>query len=278
MIKEKNKIENDIYSITENSINNRIKLGCCINYNEFMDIYNKIHSFFFENKPSHSVILLTSESNCGKTTLIMKYLQNNKDNNSHTIFFDCPERALIQEFSSEILIIMGYPVIRSGKLSDLDKKLIKALKEQKIKTLVIDEFDNVLSLSNTNIEKIFNLLLRINIDLNVKLILIGSDNINSFFLKDGKFKSNFRILNIPKFEKDENFRNLLLTFLNYYQISIDPNENTKIIYSKILEYSKGKIGLIDEIMRRSVLTLRKTNSKYLSLNIIKKIDEKIHPW
>ncbi len=249
-----------------------IKEGIFINYDAGKEITQEILDLLDQPiRPRMEGLLLISPTNNGKTTLIKKFIKDFSEKIGRFGYIETPERTTLKEFYIEILNVLGYPTKSTKATGDYRRKIIVAIKRHHLKLLFIDEIHNLLDSRRDHKRDVLNGLKSLNNKAQIPIVLIGINKAKEILDEDEQVADRYPPILLPEWINDKEFRDLLATFEAYLPLKKSSNLYNNKISSIILNLSKGRIGRISAILRKTSIKAIRTKKERITLDLLKSI-------
>ena len=196
---------------------------------------------------------VVGESQTGKTMTCDAYLLRNKPQQVAekpptvpVIYIQVPEECGAKEFFGVILRYLNYQVVK-GTVADLRDRTLQVLKVCQVEMLIIDE-------AHRFKPKTFAEVRDISDNLQISVILVGTDRLDAMIKRDEQVYSRFR--DCYRFEKlsGEDFEQTVKIWeQQVLQLPTSSNLTSKTMLKILGEATGGCIGLIDTILREAAI-------------------------
>jgi len=229
-------------------------------------------------RPRMEGMLLTSDTNNGKTTLIERFISDHIHKIGNLVRVEVPERATLKEFYADILNKFGYPISSTRSTGDLRRKIVEALDRKKIKILFVDEIHNLLDSRRDHQKDVLNGLKSLNNKAKIPIVLIGTDRAKEILAEDDQVADRYLKIELPlwiyeeeKPTKNKPLKDLLATFEAYLPLLKASELFSDNIVSYIHKKSQGRIGRIAWIIRRAAKEAIQIKKEQITLELLKSI-------
>jgi len=239
-------------------------LNLNIEHPKISEIYKIMDSMMKRPGKTRHLFIMGS-SNVGKTTLANNYVKNYpgyvQENSDGTeidikpvLYVEIPHPFTLMEFYFEIIDALGAPRVEiNPKVNELKVRVYHLLKTQKVKLIIFDELNNILT-SRINNSEAMDAIKHLANKTGVTLVLMGTPEAKTLRGLDEQYKSRYRPKALTRFEYcDEEF----CDFLNRIEAEIAPPKpiglGNKMTYlpQLLFEQSKGKIGYLVPIIQEA---------------------------
>ncbi|OXS56427.1 TniB protein [Bacillus sp. V-88] len=246
-----------------NAFGKRI-LNLRVEHPKMLEIYKIMDSLMMRpGKTRH--LFIVGSSNVGKTTLAENYVNKypgytHRDGEGTEIdikpvlYVETPHPFTLMEFYYAIIESLGSPRIETNpKVNELKVRAYHLLKEQKVKLLIFDELNNILT-SRINQSEAMDAIKHLANKTGVSLVLMGTPEAKSLRALDEQYKSRYRPKTLTRFEKCDNE---FCDFLKKVEKQLSPpipiglGEMDAFLPQLLFEQSKGKIGYLIPIIQEA---------------------------
>lgn len=258
-------------------------LNLRVEHSRITEIYSMMESLIERPGKTRHLFIIGS-SNVGKTTMAENFLKKYpgyvayEDEGTEidikpVLYVETPHPFTLMEFYFEILDSLGAPRIGSNyKVNDLKVRVYHLLKLQKVRLIIFDEINNIMS-SRINNQEAMDAIKHLGNKTRIPLVLMGTPESKILRSLDEQYKSRYRPKTLKRFEKcDEEF----CEFLRKVEAQINPPKpiglgDLETFYPQLLfEQSKGKVGYLIPIIQEAYGLLgaydKSCNEKNLNLS------------
>lgn len=214
-------------------------------------------------------LLIMGESNNGKTTLARRFVNAHppyletvdfEENNlpieivvRPVIMIQCPHIPHEKSLYYSILDQLNLPYRKTTKAEYLKQMVINAMKDMKVKILILDEIHHILSGSAAKQREFLNLIKYISNEVQVSIVALGT-NEASFALKaERQLDTRFDKIVIPKWNYDDDFLRLLATIEKILPLEKQSDLIDDRLSLKIYQMSHGILGEVLKIMKLAAI-------------------------
>lgn len=204
-------------------------------------------------------MLLFGDTNNGKSMIINRFAEKYNsidDPEEHlaqipVLLTQAPPKADETRFYENILDSLMIPYRRTGGAGEKQFQVIQALKNSTIRTMVIDEFSNVLAGTNDKRRQFLNAIKNISNELQVNIIGVGTHEARNAIRSDPQLTNRLPPCELPKWFFDNSFRRLLLSFEQVLPLKLPSNLAGKDLSQKLYVMCEGIIGELSNLLELS---------------------------
>jgi len=229
-----------------------------IGYPLAKEIINNLESLLVEpEKPRMPNLLITGESNNGKTTIIEHFVKQKGsvtvDEEGKTvrpiILAQSPPVANEKRLLISILQHFLTPYRESNTAGKLTELLIHLMKECQVKMLIVDEIHSMLVGSSREQTMIMSVLKGLSNELRIPIVGVGTEKAVLMLHTDPQHASRFDVISLPTWNMDKGFQSLIASFEKLLPLKQPSNlhkaESVKLIHA----ISGGNLGNVHRLLR-----------------------------
>jgi DNA transposition AAA+ family ATPase len=226
-----------------------------LNRNGYLQLHHVqiAHDWLEGKRQSRQSGRVVGESQTGKTMTCDAYLLRNKPPQvaeaaptAPVIYIQVSEECGAKEFFGVILRYFNYQVVKET-VAELRDRTLQILKECQVEMLIIDEADRFKP-------KTFAAVRDISDNLQISVILVGTDRFDMVIKRDDQVHNRFR--DCYRFEKlsGEDFvQTVKIWEQQVLQLPTPSNLTSKTMIEILSEATGGYIGLMDKILREAAI-------------------------
>lgn len=219
-------------------------------------------------------------TNNGKTSIIKQFITNQKKkqgnketNNYEYLYVLAPTTPSVKSLYIRILSACNFP-IGAGTAEQLWQKVLQGLRDLNVRMVFIDEIHNLLAAQNERIiTQCRNVLKDLSNNLQIPIILIGTEEASKVLKGDPQVLNRFPIVNLERWKNDRTFRKLLNSFEMGLLLKKSSNLSGGKIRDRIYDLSEGLLGNVAIIITEASLEAIKSGEEKITLNIINKLHQ-----
>lgn len=224
--------------------------------------------------------LIVGPTNNGKTSIIQEFIHLQKDRNGYDdasfyeyLYVETPEIPSVKALYTEIGTKCNHPNL-SGTAEQLKLRVLRTLKDLKVKMLFIDEIHNLLTAQNERIlNQCRNALKGLSNRLQIPIILIGTEEAEDVLQGDPQVLNRYPIIRLHPWKNDNDFRLLLHAFETQLPLQKASNLHNITLAKKIYDLSDGILGNVSTIVRESAIEALERGTERITLKIINELQE-----
>lgn len=208
---------------------------------------------------------IIGSSNVGKTTVAEKFVEKYRGYTlvdeegteidiKPVILIELPHPFTIMEFYQEIIKVLGGIRLKGPKTGEVKDQAIELIKAQKVKLIIIDEINNILTSRSVTDKEGMDAIKHLSNITRIPLVLMGTPESSKLRELDEQYKSRFRPKTLNRFTKcDEDF----CLFLKEIEDQIEPpvpiglGDMESGIPQVLYYQSKGKVGYLTPIIQEA---------------------------
>lgn len=235
------------------------------------------------NRPKRSrmqSLLILGHPNNGKTSLLERFAQLNAStvdpedygDRMPVVLFELADFS-ISGFYDKALRGMKVTPVLSHKKHQKEAHFLQACKALDVRVLVIDEFHNGFEGSAREQLRLLTLIRNVTNTLEIPLILAGIGTAKTFLFSDPQLSTRFKVVTIPLWKDDANFRGFLKAIEAIFalrkesNLAIDPN-----LPKQILMMTEGLTGEIIDLLIEAAVKAVKTGEERITMDVLQSIE------
>ena len=247
----------ELLTLSDHERIQRIRSPRWIGYPQAKEILARLEDLLTHPK-SHRMpnLLIVGDTNNGKTMLVERFHSLHQAS-------DQPEGVAV---SVPVLVVQAPPVPDEGRFYNailellfapykpadrVDKKqfqVIKLLKQVGLKMLIIDEVHHILA-GNLNRQKSFlNVIKYLGNELEVPIVGVGTRDAYRAIQTDPQLANRFEPAVLPRWEFDEFFLRLLISFERMLPLKQASNLHETTLATRLISLSEGYIGELSQLL------------------------------
>ena len=151
-------------------------------------------------------------------------------------------------------------------------KVIGILKEVNLGLIIIDEIHHLIAGSTKRQKNFLNVIKYLGNELCVPIVGVGTQEAFIAMQSDEQLQNRFKPVILPKWEYNNEFAKLLMSFERILPLSEPSNLSNKAIARKILGISEGAIGEISELINEAAIYAIKNDFPRITEQCLEKCD------
>ena len=224
-----------------------------INYPSSNQIINELENLLeFDQSHRPENLLIISETNNGKTIIAKRFLKKHEpkiileaDGNEKIIMdvlmIQCPYVADEKLFYFALLDALNVSYRSSKSSKELLTRVLDVLKRLRVKILILDEFQHLLSKPSKQ-RDILNLIKYISNEVGISFVGIGTKEAFYVINSDPQLANRFNKSMLPSWKYNNTFINLLATYQTHMDLQKEFNITEPKISKMIFEMGQGLLG------------------------------------
>lgn len=225
-------------------------------------------------------LLLVGESNNGKTTIIREFFQKHHQESSRdpitdfldvtkpVILVDAPPTTDEKALYMSILDHFFVPFRPTDSKAKLRYQLIHLLRKFKTRMLIIDEIHNFLSGSSMKQREVMNALKSLTNELGLSIVGVGTKEAVRVLHTDPQHASRFDVADLPSWDLDLDFRNLLVSYERLLPLKKPSNLSTRQSATLLHDISRGNLGDLNRLLVECAKDAIMTGSEEITIETI----------
>lgn len=205
-------------------------------------------------------LLLIGEPNNGKTTIIREFHQQHHTESSRdpvtdllevikpAILIEAPPTADDKALYMAMLDYFFVPFRPTDPKAALRYQLVHLLRKFKTKMLIIDEIHNFLSGTAIKQREVMNTLKSLSNELKISIVGVGTKDAVRVLHTDSQHASRFDVEDLPKWDLDLDFRNLLVSYERLLPLKKESNLSMRQSATLLHDISSGNLGDLNRLL------------------------------
>jgi len=235
----------------------RIRSPRWIGYPRAKEILAKLEDLLIYPK-SHRMpnLLIVGDTNNGKTMLVERFqtrhpADDNPDGEGAKVpvlVVQAPPVPDEGRFYNAMLELLFAPYKSADRVDKKQFQVIRLLKHVKLQILIIDEIHHILA-GNLNRQKAFlNVIKYLGNELEIPIVGVGTKDAFRAIQTDPQLSNRFEPAALPRWELDENFLRLLMSFERMLPLQEASNLHDRTLAAKLFSMSEGYIGELSRLL------------------------------
>lgn len=230
-------------------------------------------------------LLIVGDSNMGKTTIInefaKKYFTQRVDDVDMNLLsltrpvipIQAPAKPKIKDLYINILECFVVPYRVTDPEVKLRIQVIHKMRQFQTKMLIIDELHNFLSGSARQQQEVMNTLKTLSNELSLNIVGVGTREATLILHTDAQYSSRFDIVDLPKWELNEEFLKLLFSYARLLPLRKPSNLVSEEIATLLFEISEGNLGDLNRLLVACAKEAITSGTEEITIQIIKKYSD-----
>lgn len=225
-------------------------------------------------------MLIVGDTNNGKTMLTKRFLKQYpaKDNPNGdgvlapVLLVQAPPVPDEGRFYNAILELLFAPYRPSERVDKKQFQVIKLLRYIGTKMLVIDEIHHILA-GNLNRQRAFlNVLKYLGNELQISIVGVGTKDAFRALQSDPQLANRFEPVLLPRWEFNQDFLRLLVSFERMLPLRKPSNLHAKILAMQLFSMCEGYIGELSRLLNDAAVYAVKNNIEAITPIVLDKIN------
>ena len=205
-------------------------------------------------------LLIVGDSNMGKTTIIHEFTKQHYTKTVNDIDMEllsvkkpvltilAPAKANVKELYINILNHFFVPFRPTDPEAKLRNQAVHLMRKYETKMLIIDEIHNCLTGSTKLLSEVMNTLKNLSNDLSLNIVGVGTREAVTILHTDAQYASRFDVAMLPKWELNQDFLRLLLSYVRLLPLKKRSNLASQRLATLIFEISGGNFGDLNRLL------------------------------
>ena len=227
-------------------------------------------------------LLIIGDSNIGKTTVIHQFCQKFysipiydvnmgvTDVQRLVLTIQAPVKANVKELYINILEHFFVPFRPTDPESKLRHQALHLMRKFSTKMVIIDEIHNILSGTARQQLEVMNTLKYLSNELQLNIVGVGTKEAALVLHTDAQLASRFGVIDLPKWNLDEDFLRLLLSYKKLLPLKYDSDLASKEIAILLFEISGGNFGNLNKLLIECSKEAIRNGTEKITIEIIQK--------
>lgn len=279
-------LEHHILEIMQLSDNERINFlftDRWIGYKRAIEILNALTDLLKRPRRIRpECILILGDSNMGKTTIIHEFAKQHYTKTETDIDMDllsvlkpvipiiAPAKANVKELYVNILKHFFVPFRVTDPEVKLKNQAIHLMRKYGTKMLIIDEFHHCVTGSTKMTPEVMNSIKILSSELSLNIVGVGTREARTVVNTDEQITSRFTFYNLPKWELNQDFLRLLLSYIKLLPLKKRSDLTSQKMATILFEISGGNFGDLNRLLIECAKEAIETGQEEITYEIVKK--------
>jgi replication-associated recombination protein RarA len=218
-------------------------------------------------------VLLTGAPGMGKTHIVQKFLRDhpaefdaiNGTTRTRVASMQMPPEPLEKDFYDELLIAMGVVVPVSSSMVSVRSRARTFARQFGLRLLIIDEIHAMLAGTFRQQRIFLNSIRFLANDLHLPLLCVGTHEAHQALLTDQQLADRFAAFELPKWQNDAAFAQLLKTFATILPLRSPSDLCQPKIRQRILSLTDGVMVRICRVLEAAATAAITTGAEHIDL-------------
>ncbi|MCC2605613.1 TniB family NTP-binding protein [Planctobacterium marinum] len=252
-----------------------------IGYTTSKTILGKLEDLLaYPRKERMPNMLIVGNTNNGKTHLVKRFCnmhpaQDNPEGDgviAPVLFVQAPPVPDEGRFYNSILELLFAPYRPSERVDKKQFQVLKLLRYVGLKILVIDEVHHILAGSLHRQRAFLNVLKYLSNELKISIVGVGTKDAFQAIQTDPQFANRFEPVGIPRWELNEEFLRLLVSFEKVLPLKVPSMLHQNELARTLFSMSEGYIGELSTLLNQAAVYAIKNNIEQITPKVLKEIN------
>jgi len=248
-----------------------------IGYTRAQEILDVLQGMLIKpKKPRMQNLLIVSESNNGKTTLIEhfgdicgdSFCDGSDEPVRPVIIAESPPSADEKALYISILERFYTPYRATDPKTKLRNQVIHIMRSCQVKILILDEINSMLTGSPAAQREVMNALKLLCNELRIPIVGVGTSDAVRILHTDPQHASRFDVATLPLWDLNKNFQKLVASFQATLPLRNPSNLHEKDKLILLHSICGGNLGNLHRLLIACAVKAIKSNSEEITLKII----------
>lgn len=225
-------------------------------------------------------ILITGETNNGKTTIVEQFLKNHPNTNDPyddtiqvpVVKIEMPPEANQDSIYISILRELFVPFQINAKKEEKASQVIGIMRRLQVRMLIIDEMNNLLDNTVLKQAQVLNTIKYLGNKLQIPIVAVGTKEAHRAILSDSQLSNRFKPYELKRWSLNIEYRKLLKSFEKLIGLKSTSHLDQRDIAIEIMNMSEGWIGEVSEIIKSAAIAAIKNKNEKITVELLRKLD------
>jgi len=277
-------LNEDAASQLSHSIEERvsyIRSSRWIGYPKAKSIIEKMEDLLaYPQKHRMPCLLVVGDSNSGKTMLAERFIDlhqpyERSDNEGVVIpalYIQSPPTPSESRLYTNILNRMFAPFRPSDSIEKKHSQVVVLMKACNVKMLIIDEIHSLLAGSLEKQRTFLSVMRNLSNELQIPIIGLGTKDALRAIKTDPQLDNRFTPVLLPKWEMNNDFRRLLMSFERMLPLAEPSNLKQMDIAQKLHFMSEGLLGELSTLLTEAAVLAVRSGTEKIDLSVLDEVD------
>lgn len=222
-------------------------------------------------------LVIYGATGMGKTRIIQKFLRDNRTHFDQAlgrtrlpvISIQMPPSPSERDLYEELLAAMGGIFTYGTSVTTLRHRIRSLARQLEVRLLVIDEIHSLLAGSYREQRILLNAIRFLANDLRLPLVCAGTHEAKQALMTDQQLADRFEAAELPAWENDSNFQQLLLSFESILPLRLPSQFRDPKVHQRILSLSEGVLVRICRIIEIAATEAVHSGQEHINLGMLK---------
>jgi hypothetical protein len=213
----------------------------------------------------------------GKTRIIQKFLRDHRSRFDEKIgktrlpvvSIQMPPAPAERDLYEEILAAMGGIFAYSTSVTALRHRIRVLARQLEVRMLVIDEIHSLLAGTFREQRIVLNAIRFLANDLRIPLVCVGTHEANQALMTDQQLADRFEAAELPAWEDDQFFHQLLLSFESILPLRIASDFRDPKVHKRIVSLTEGVLVRICRLIETAATEAIRSGQERIDLSSLK---------
>ena len=232
---------------------------------------SQLHDWLESKLQAKQSCRVVGESRTGKTIACNSYRLRHKPTQEvgkppqvPVVYLQVPQECGAKDLFQGIIEHLKYQITK-GTISELRKRTMTVLQRCGVEMIIFDEADRCKPKTFAEIRDIFD-------NLNIAIVLVGTDRLDTVIKKDEQVYNRFRACyRFGKLTGEEFIRTVAIWEKQVLKLPVASNLVTKKMLKLIGEATQGYIGIMDMVLRETAIRSLKKGLNKIDYETLKEV-------
>ena len=213
----------------------------------------------------------------GKTRVIQKFLRDHRSRfeqrhgrtRQPVVAIQMPPTPTERDLYEEILPAMSGIMADGTGITTLRHRIRTLARQLEVRMLVIDEVHNLLAGTFREQRILLNAIRFLANDLRISLVCVGTYEANQALMTDQQLADRFEAAELPPWENDAAFQQLLLSFESILPLRRPSNLRDPQVHQRILSLTEGVMVRICRLLEAAAAEAIRTGEERIDLPLLR---------
>lgn len=222
-------------------------------------------------------LVIYGATGMGKTRIIQKFLRDHRTHFDQAlgrtrlpvVSIQMPPSPSERDLYEELLAAMDGIFTYGTSVITLRHRIRSLARQLEVRLLVIDEIHSLLAGSYREQRILLNAIRFLANDLRLPLVCAGTNEAKQALMTDQQLADRFEAAELPAWENDSNFQQLLLSFESILPLRLPSQFRDPKVHQRILSLSEGVLVRICRIIEIAATEAVHSGQEHINLGMLK---------